>query len=473
MINNPPPPDVKMGGTVTFMLIGLVPIAMFLAFWMRSGTGLNLILVGYAFLLLGAFLVALNYYMFYRQHLPRSALRPINGWWGIVMACILIPLGAYNMLATSAGVGITLSPGARVETAQLPSLVMKVVLTTTASPGTVSPIKLPPRPKLDLQKNKWLINPPFMGGALWGALGYAIPFGLAAMFFGLVRQEVVDPRDEHLGSGAVAGLVRGAVGLFYGSAVGFALGAVMIRVLRWIFPTVTQTTPTPMLHWIYVLGAATNPNVAFGYAFSTACLLAGSLALFSGRRDFTAAISDPKAPELTRPIEVMIPEVPDPPEVPFNMTQVAHESQSILQQFNAELNRVLTGPEWTYERYDLPPVGRPSGGGKTPVPETLNVISSRHTTEFDDESAMGSLSDVFVEIVGDLGKLEIAAADWLCLAEGAILELPKQADTPISISINGKPAGRGVPLVVEGYKAVKVVSMRAETKKDLANRMKG
>jgi flagellar motor switch/type III secretory pathway protein FliN len=311
-----------------------------------------------------------------------------------------------------------------------------------------------------------------MGGAFWGALGYALPFGFAAMLFGLVRKEVLDPRDEHLGSGAVAGLVRGAVGFYYGTAVGFAVGAVMIRVLRWIFPTVSQTTPTPVLHWMYVLGAATNPNVAFGYAFSTACLLAGSLALFSGRRDFTAPISDPKAPELTRPIEVMIPEVPDAPEMPFNMTQVAQESQSILQQFNAELNRVLTGPEWSYERYDLPPVGRPSSS-KQAEPETTNVISARFAPDVDEEGVMGSLSDVYVEIVGDLGKLEIAAADWLCLAEGAILELPKQAGTPISVSINGKPAGRGVPVVHEGYKAVKLVTMRAEAKKDLADRMRG
>lgn len=473
MINTPPPPDVKMGGTVTFLLVGLVPIAMFLAFWMRSGTGLNMTLLGYAFLLVGAFLVALNYYMFYRQHLPRSALRPVGVGWGVLVAAMLLPVGAYNMLATSAGVGFTLSPGARVETSQLPSLVMKVVLTTTATPGTVSPIKLPPRPKLDLQKQKWLINPPFMGGAFWGALGYALPFGFAGLLFGLVRKEILDPRDEHLGSGAVAGLVRGAVGFYYGSAVGFAVGAVMIRVLRWIFPTVSQTTPTAVLHWMYVLGAATNPNVAFGYAFSTACLLAGSLAIFSGRRDFTAAISDPKAPELTRPIEVMIPEIPDPPQVPFNMTQVAQESQSILQQFNAELNRVLTAPEWGYERYDLPPVGRPTGAGKPNMPETTNVISVRYPPEMGGEGVMGSMSDVYVEIVGDLGKLEIAAADWLCLAEGAILELPKQPDTPISISINGKPAGKGVPLVHEGYKAVKVVTMRQDAAQALASRMGG
>lgn len=461
MINAPEPQDVSLRGTVIYLILGVIPIVMLVAFWLRSGTGLNLALVGYMFLLAGSFLSALNYYMFYRQHLPRSALVPAVGWKGLIIACLLLPAGAYNMLATAANVGLTLSPGPRVEGGQIVSLVAKVV-SLAMSPNSVSPIKLPPHAKLDLVHNKWLIHSPFMGGALWGALGYAIPFGIAGLLFGLMRKELMDPRDEHLGSGAVAGLVRGAVGMYYGTAVGFTMGATIIWVLRTMFSSVTQATPTAVLHVMYVMGAASNPNVAFSYAFSTGCLLAGAMAIFSGRRDFTAGISDPKAPELTRPVEVNIPEIPEPPDVPFDMGRVAAESQQLLGSFQGELGKMFQGPEWDYQRYDLPPVGKV---GRPAEPAATNVISANALVDDDELSAMGSLGGVYVQIVVDLGKLEIPAADWLCLREGAILELPRSQDSAVNVSINGRAAGRGRPMTINGNKAVKMVQVGAEAER--------
>jgi flagellar motor switch/type III secretory pathway protein FliN len=298
----------------------------------------------------------------------------------------------------------------------------------------------------------------YMKGSLWGALGYALAFGLTGMLFGLLRKEVVDPRDEHIGTGAMGALVRGAVGLFYGAAMGFALGAVMIFVVRGLFPDF-RGVQAEFLHWIYVLGAATNPNVAFGFAFSTGSLMAGAMSLFLGSRDFTAPVSDPKAPELTRPVQVIIPAVPEAPQAPFDMARVQAESQQILSQFGTELKRVTTGPEWEYEAYDLPPVGRL---GQKAEPEATNLISARNMEEPDYDTAMGQLSNVYVQITADLGKLEISAADWLMLGEGAMLELPRAADNTVGIRINGQSAGRGKALTVNGNKAVKVTGLRGK-----------
>jgi len=325
----------------------------------------------------------------------------------------------------------------------------------------LKPVKLPPRKKLDLTKNEWMRKGLLVNGALWGALGYAVPFAFMGMVLGFLRKEILDPRDEHVGSSAAAGLVRGMVGLYYGMSIGFALGAALIVVVRVMFWKVTAATPPAILHFIFVVGAASNPNQAFQYAFSTGCLLAGTLALFAGKPDLTAQLSDPKAPELTRPIDVQIPEVPDPPQMAFDMGRVQGESQQILQQFSAQLSKVLDAPDWDYEKFtDLPATGKP---GQKPEPEATNIISANDPGEIDDmPTAMGSLSNVYVQIVCELGKLEIPAADWLGLAEGAILELPKTPDGTVAVTLNGKPAGRGKPLTVNGNKAVKVIGLRGK-----------
>ena len=57
MLENAQPQAVSMRATVGFLAAGLVPVAMLLAFWLRSGTSLGLPLIGAMFFLLGAFLV--------------------------------------------------------------------------------------------------------------------------------------------------------------------------------------------------------------------------------------------------------------------------------------------------------------------------------------------------------------------------------------------------------------------------------
>lgn len=450
MMRRPAAPDVSFRGQIFFLVVGLVPLFMLVQFWLKSGTGLHTWLWGFMALYFASFLVAVNYFLFYREYKPRSALVTPGPFKAILVGGLLLTIGAFNMLGTTAGIGLTLSPGPKLEVQQTIKTYAGVLLKRDTPD--------PPRKKLDLRKQRWLTGGVYLKGSLWGALGYALAFGLTGMLFGLLRKEVVDPRDEHIGTGAMGALVRGAVGLFYGAAMGFALGAVMIFVVRGLFPDF-RGVQAEILHWIYVLGAATNPNVAFGFAFSTGSLMAGAMSLFLGSRDFTAPVSDPKAPELTRPVQVIIPAVPEAPQAPFDMARVQAESQQILSQFGTELKRVTTGPEWEYEAYDLPPVGRL---GQKAEPEATNLISARNMDEPDYDTAMGQLSNVYVQITADLGKLEISAADWLMLGEGAMLELPRAADNTVGIRINGQSAGRGKALTVNGNKAVKVTGLRGK-----------
>lgn len=450
MMKRPEPQDVKFRGQIFFLAIGLVPFIMLMQFWLKSGTGLHAGLWGFMALYGASFLVAVNYFLFYKAYRPRSVMVPPGPLKAIGVGGLLLALGAFNLLGTPAGVGLTLSPGPKMETTQVFRTYAKVLLKKK--------VEQPPRKKLDLRKQRWLTGGMYLSGSLWGALGYALAFGIAGALFGLLRKEILDPRDEHIGSGAVGALVRGAVGLFYGAAMGFALGAVMILSIRGFFPDY-RNIQAEILHMIYALGAATNPNVAFGYAFTTGCTMAGAMSLFLGGRDFTAPVSDPKAPELTRPVQILVPAVPAAPQAAFDMARVQSESQQILAQFGTELRRVTTGPEWHYEAYDLPPVGRL---GQKAEPEATNLISARNLEEPDYDTAMGQLSNVYVQITADLGKLEIAAADWLMLGEGAMLELPRSPDGTVGIRINGQPAGRGKALTVNGNKAVKVTGMRGK-----------
>ncbi|MEB3285170.1 MAG: FliM/FliN family flagellar motor switch protein [Candidatus Sericytochromatia bacterium] len=455
-LRRPAAPHINFWATRFFLAIGIFPLGMLLQFWFRSGTGLNPVLVGFLMSAVASFAIAVNYYFFYQQRRPRSALIPPAFWKVALIAGILVPVGAYNMLATSVGIGLTLSPGPRIEASQLPSVVARVI-GATVTPGAVSPPKFQPRRRLPMSGERWYKQFPYLNGALWGALGYALPFAFLGGCLGFLRREVLDPRDDHIGDTLGGAFVRGAVGLYYGMAIGFLLGVIMIFVLRSMFPLPSRLTPDTVKHFLFTLGAATHPNLAFSYAFSVGSFLAGGLALVMPNADWTGFLSDPKAPELTRPVEIAVPAIPTVPQDTFDIGAVREESQALLKQFQFETQRLLEGPEWHYERYNLPPLGAP---GQRLEPEATQVVSSRTPVEEDAPTVLGSLSSVYVPIVAELGKLEMPVADWLGLAEGVILELPKSANGELEVTISGKPAGKALPLTVNGYKAVKLVGLR-------------
>lgn len=447
----PSAPRIKLGASIFFLLAGLFPLWMLIRFWLASGTGMHLGVWGFTGLWAASFLVALNYLLFYREAKPRTALVPAGIGQAVVVAALLVPMGAYNLLGVASGWHLTLSPGPTVPSSEWGAIAARLLLH--------EPLSLPPAPALDLVSHPWLVDFAYLRGSLWGALGYAVPFGLAAALFGLLRTEKRDPRDATLGTGVLATFTRGAVGLYYGATMGFLVGAVVVGALRGLFWDFAAAPPV-VLNWIYALGAASNPNVAFGYAFPTACFLAAAVALFLGSRDFTAPVSDPKAVELTRPVRVLVPRVPPVPEAPFDARAMQAESQQLLGRFDGEIDRLVTGPEWGYERYDLPVLGKPRA--EEAEPAIANVLSARQESDAAPYgSAMGPLSNVYVQITAELGALEISASEWLSLGEGAMLELPRRPDGAVAVRINGQIAGSAKPLTVDGYKAVKMTQLRA------------
>lgn len=439
------------------MVVGLAPVAMIGFFWAKGGVGIHPALALFMLLLVSGGVVSLLHHNFYRKHRPRSALVPATLAKGLPVALLLFALGGYHLLATGVGAGITLSPGPRMESGQLVQNMVKVV-TTAISPGLVRPPRVEGVKRLDLQgQAAWMRKPPFLGGGLWGALGYAMAFGLMGMAFGFLRKEVQDPREQHMAVGPLGVVTRGMVGLYFGSAMGFALGAALIASVRLLFPTVGPNTSEGILHFIYVFGAASHPNVAFSYGFATACLLAGALSLGGATRDMTAIASDPKAPELLRPLAMQIPEIVEPPAMALDMSRLQQESRNMILQVQSELTKLVDGPDWNFDRYATPPVGR---SGAKPEPEATNLVSARLAEGEDEWSAMGSLGGVYVQIVAELGSLEIPAMDWLEMGEGTILELPRGKDAEVTVKVNGKVAGRGKPITIEGRKAVKMMALR-------------
>src|SRR4051794_21617377 len=115
MMKRPAPPDISQRGKIFFMVLGLLPLFMLGQFWLKSGTGLHAGLWGFMALYGASFLVAVNYFLFYRESKPRSALVPPGPFKAIMVGGILLALGAFNMLGTPSGINLTLSPGPKVE----------------------------------------------------------------------------------------------------------------------------------------------------------------------------------------------------------------------------------------------------------------------------------------------------------------------------------------------------------------------
>src|SRR5688500_19031394 len=119
MIQRPPEQEISMKGQVFFLVLGLFPLAMLFQFWTRSGTGLNLTLWGFMALFAASLLVAVNYFSFYRQYKPRSALVPAGPLQAVGVAVVLLGLGAFNLMALPHGLSLTLSPGPRIEAGKI------------------------------------------------------------------------------------------------------------------------------------------------------------------------------------------------------------------------------------------------------------------------------------------------------------------------------------------------------------------
>lgn len=441
--------------------LGLAPLLLFLIYLLRSGTGLSPILMVVALFGVVSFAVSVGYHFFCRGSIPKVVIKPMPYMRGAVVVAILLPFTLMNLSGSGAGYSLILSPNGM----ESPARWLRVLANMLQ--GTSLPVNLEPLPKV----SAFVMQGTFLGGALWGALGYAMIFALAGMGFAALRQEAFDPRQEPFGGSSGWPFWRMCIGYFYGLSLGFWFGAAGIWLGHKLFAGAASVAPS-IQAMLTALGVVADPNVAFTNAVNTAGWLVAFSTLFLGKADFTVGFSDPRPEEREPDMKIKIPELPKTPEPEFDFASIGHETEQIAQSFQTQLSDLARQLGF------LDPV-EPASTLAASVqedhsdepdqePAVANVISARRP-DFDVsfDSAMGQLSNVYVQVSAQLGSTELPLTEWLTLAEGSILELPRPKDNSVTLCINGKPVGKGRAVMIEDHKAIKVLRLSADATQNL------
>jgi flagellar motor switch/type III secretory pathway protein FliN len=436
---------------------GLFPLIMLLAFSARSGTGIHGVVGILMLLAIAGFLASVGYHFFYRAAIPRVVIKPMAWSKALLVNAILMPLCLISLWGSPAGYGLTLSPNPMQDPGRWIQVAAKLLLG--------APVDLPAftAPPLSPFVGQGL----FLGGALWGALGYAFIFALAGLGFAAMRTEVFDPRQNPYGGGGWPGL-RMLIGYFYGFSLGFWLGAAIIATGRMLF---SGAVPDSIGSMLLAFGVVADPNVAFTNGLSTGGFLVLVSTLFLGKADFTVGFTDPRPDQREPDMKVEIPKLPETEAPAFDFAAISAETEQISQTFQQELNALVRSLGLTEE---VEPASTVLASTEEPMedapkePPVLNVISARKP-DFDIsfDSAMGQLSNVYVQVSAQLGSTEIPLADWLLLSEGAILEFPRPADNTVQVCINGRTVGRARPVSLDDHKAIKVLMLSPDMQQTL------
>lgn len=438
---------------------GALPLVMLLAFSARSGTGIHGVVAILMLLAIAGFLASVGYHFFYRAAIPKVVIKPTGWGKALLVNAILMPLWLISLWGSPAGYGLTLSPNPMQEPGRWIQVAAKLLLG--------APVDLPPVASSAL--TPFVGQGIFLGGALWGALGYAFIFALAGFGLAAVRKEVFDPRQNPYGGGAWP-MLRMLIGYYYGLSLGFWVGAVIIGTGRMLFSGV-EALPDAIGSMLLAFGVVADPNLAFTNGLSTGGFLVLVSTLLLGKADFTVGFTDPRPEQREPDMKIEIPKLPEAEAPDFDFAAIAAETEQISQTFQQELtamvrslgladevepsSTVLAAAEEVHE----------DGPKEPPV---LNVISARKP-DFDVsfDSAMGQLSNVYVQVSAQLGSTEIPLADWLLMAEGAILEFPRPADNTVQVCINGRAVGRARPVTLDDHKAVKVLMLSPDMQQTL------
>lgn len=441
--------------------LGVAPLLMFLIFALRSGTGLSPLLLVFALFGVLGCAVSVGYHFFCRASIPKVVIKPMPYWRGVIVVALILPFTLVNLWGSGAGYSLMLSPNGMENVTRWLRVVAKMLL------GNPIEVNLDQLPKV----SAFVMQGPFLGGALWGALGFAVIFAVAGMGFSAMRQEAFDPRQEPFGGTSGWPFWRMAIGYYYGMSLGFWFGAAGIWLGHKIFAGSASLAPS-IQAMLTALGVVADPNLAFTNAVSTAGWLVAFSTLFLGKADFTVGFTDPRPEEREPDMKIKIPELPKTPEPEFDFASIGHETEQIAQGFAAQLSDLARQLGF------LDPVEAASALAASAKedhtnepdkePAVANVISARRP-DFDVsfDSAMGQLSNVYVQVSAQLGSTELPLTDWLTLAEGSILELPRPKDNSVTLCINGKPVGKGRAVMIEDHKAIKVLRLSADATQNL------
>lgn len=441
--------------------LGVAPLLMFLIFGLRSGTGLSPLLLVSALFGVVSFAVSVGYHFFCRASIPKVVIKPMPYWRGASIVALLLPFTLVNLWGSGAGYSLMLSPNGMENVTRWLRVVAKMLL------GNPIAVNLDQLPKV----SAFVTQGPFLGGALWGALGFAVIFAVAGMGFAAVRQEAFDPRQEPFGGSSSWPFYRMAIGYYYGMSLGFWFGAAGIWLGHKLFAGSASVAPS-IQAMLTALGIVPDPNIAFTNAVSTAGWLVAFSTLFLGKADFTVGFSDPRPEEREPDMKIKIPELPKTPEPEFDFASIGHETEQIAQGFAAQLSDLARQLGFLDPVEPASTLAASAQEDHTNEPDqepaVANVISARRP-DFDVsfDSAMGQLSNVYVQVSAQLGSTELPLTDWLTLAEGSILELPRPKDNSVTLCINGKPVGKGRAVMIEDHKAIKVLRLSADATQNL------
>lgn len=438
---------------------GVFPLIMLLAFSARSGTGLHGVVAVLMLVAIAGFLASVGYHFFYRAAIPRVVIKPMPWSRALIVNAILLPLCLISLWGSPAGYGLTLSPNPMQDPGRWIQVAAKLLLGDPVDLPAVTTSALSPFVGQGL----------FLGGALWGALGYAFVFALAGLGFAAMRKEVFDPRQNPYGGGGWPAL-RMLIGYFYGFSLGFYLGAAIIFTGHTLFSG-AEALPESIGSMLLAFGVVADPNVAFTNGLSTGGFLVLVSTLFLGKADFTVGFTDPRPDQREPDMKVEIPKLPEVEAPAFDFAAISAETEQISQTFQQELNALVRSLGLAEE---VEPASTVLAAGEEPMddgpkePPVLNVISARKP-DFDVsfDSAMGQLSNVYVQVSAQLGATEIPLADWLLLSEGAILEFPRPADNTVQICINDRAVGRARAVSLDDHKAIKVLMLSSDMQQTL------
>jgi flagellar motor switch/type III secretory pathway protein FliN len=452
-------PTVGLLGQALPLWGGLVPVGMLLAFSARSGAGIHAVVGILMLLAIAGFLASVGYHFFYRSAIPRVVIKPTHWAKALLVNAFLMPIWLISLWGSPAGYGLTLSPNAMQEPGRWIQVAAKLLLG--------APVDLPPVASNSL--DPFVGQGLFLGGALWGALGYAFVFALAGMGLASMRKEVFDPRQNPYG-GSAWPMLRTLIGYFYGFSLGFWVGAAIIGTGRILFSGV-EALPESIGSMLLSFGVVADPDLAFTNGLSTGGFLVLVSTLFLGKADFTVGFSDPRPDQREPDMKIEIPKLPEVEAPSFDFAAIAAETEQISQSFQYELTALVRSLGLSDEVESastvLAAAEEPMDDGPK-EPPVLNVISARKP-DFDVsfDSAMGQLSNVYVQVSAQLGSAEIPLADWLLLSEGAILEFPRPADNTVQVCINDRAVGRARAVSLDDRKAIKVLMLSSDMQQTL------
>ena len=337
-----------------------------------------------------------------------------------------------------------------------------------------------------------LINSAFLGGALCAALGYAFIVGIAGALFGLLRQfdtPFSETKQEifNIETGEVTTNVqnkapimkpvdliyRAFIGLFYGSSVGFLLGAAVILPLNLLFNgLLTNDNVRPLLH---SLGLSNIPDLAFSNGLTIAGIMVPLVLIVvaklspQGMSMSESVILDQYVIKPTGRFvsadQLIGGNLPNPSIVNFGglgmmipddeletelandrlMDELAMEDDNLTSEIIEEFGRDFESVFGIDTRELITqPKGRQS-----------SFVDRKQLSSALDES-FGELGNVPVEVSAELGKATLDITEWLNLREGTLVLLDKPADEEIDILFNGVRKGKGQLIVSEDALAVRI-----------------